>query len=189
MNGLNKMCNTLEEYSVAEMSKGKNAINTKEFGEVVDMMKDLSEVKNNNAEACYYQAITEAMENAEYGEDYDYRGRMGYQPQMMGRNNYSNVMPGRRGYDDGRMYYSGRGNGMPNSQGGRSGSRYGYSHDEYMEAKQMYSGLDPDSKKMRMESLNDYLEDLTDSAKELVSGMSPDEKQRWKSTLSNIINL
>lgn len=205
MNDLDKMCTTLEEYSVAELGKGKEKANTKELGEVFDMMKDASEIKKNKAEECYYYALIDAMENADYGEDYDYRGRMGYQGNMDRPGNSMRQVRNMRGYEpnmgyddnsrmmdmrNGRMGYgNNRGNQSMRSNSNSSGSRYGYSHDEYMEAKQMYSPNDPEGKRKRMETLNDYIEDLTDSAKELVAGMTPEEKQHWKSKITNLINM
>lgn len=199
MNELDKMCSTLEEYSVAELSKGRDKANTKELGEVFDMMKDASEIKKNKAEECYYYALIDAMENSEYGQDYDYRGRMGYQQggNQGQRGNSNNRSGYNMGYEDqrmmdmrnGRMGYSNNRGNQPMRNNSNSGSRYGYSHDEYMEAKQMYSPNDPEGKRKRMEVLDDYIEDLTDSAKELVAGMSPEEKQHWKAKISNIVNM
>lgn len=197
MDGLSKMCETLDGYAMMEMSKDKSKVNTQELGEVVDMIKDLSEVKKNKAEACYYETLVEAMESSEYGVDYDERGRLGYQ----GGSRRMNGNGGRRGYEPymnesdsrrmgemgyGRMGYS---NNSSNQSSRSQGTRYGYSHDEFLEAKKMYSLNDPEGKNKRMEALNDYLEDLTDSAKTLVMGMSPEEKQMWKSKINNIINM
>lgn len=184
-----------------ELSKDRSKVNTKELGEVIDMLKDLAEVKKDKAEADYYCALVEAMEESEYGVDYDYNGRLGYSrrmgydqsmmPQNVNRGNeYPNAM-----YSNGnnmRGYRGQSGNSRSNGNyggGNRGNSRYGYSHDSYMEAKEMYQGNDPESKRKRMESLDDYLDDLTDSAKELVMDMTPEEKQNWKMKLSKIINM
>lgn len=205
MNNLNNMCDKLEEYSVAELGKERDKINTKELGEVFDMMKDISETKRNKAEECYYYTLIDAMENADYGTDYDEYGRLGYSgnrgnSRMTSRNARRGYEP-YMGYDDGRRmsemnygrmgYSNNRSNESMNgaSRSMSSNTRYGYSHDDYMEAKQMYSLNDPNGKHKRMEALNDYLEDLTDSAKELVNGMSPEEKQAWKSKINNLINM
>lgn len=206
MSGLYEMCDKLETYSMEELSKDRSKVNTKELGEVIDMLKDLAEVKKDKAEADYYYALIEAMENSQYGEDYDYRGRMGYsnnnrmgynqgmmyeqqmQPDMM----YYGGSNGNRGgnYRGGNSQGSRRGySNVQGSNSGRGSSRYGYSHDEFMEAKEMYRGNDPESKQKRMELLDDYLEDLTDSAKELVNDMTPEEKQTWKVKLSKILNM
>lgn len=192
MDGLNKMCETLDGYAVAEISKERSKVNTEELGEVIDMIKDLSEVKKNKAEACYYETLTEAMEGSTYGVDYDERGRLryqngsqmgnrtrrGYEPYMSEMDNQrrSEMNSGRIGYDN-------------YGQQKQRGTRYGYSHDEFMEAKKSYSVNDPNGKTKRMEALNDYLEDFTDSARDLVMGMSPEEKQMWKNKINNLINM
>lgn len=201
MKGMNEMCNKLEEYSLAEISKERNQINTKELGEVVDMMKDLSEVKKNKAEADYYCALTEAMEDAEYGIDYDFEGpiRKGYGTRGM-RRGYSNnnMMPmdDYRMTQDGRIYGYNRntnqgrqGSSMGSGMTSRGNSRYGFSHDEYMEAKDKYSMNDPEGRQKRMEALDDYLDDLSDSAKEMIANMTPEEKQVWKTKTSRLINM
>lgn len=200
MKGMNEMCNKLEEFSLAEVSKERNQINTKELGEVVDMMKDLSEVKKNKAEADYYCALTEAMEDAQYGVDYDFEGpiRRGYGTRGMRRGYDSNMMP-MDDYNmpqDGRIYGYNRNNNM-SRQGSNMGSRmtsggnsrYGYSHDEYMKTKDAYSMNDPEGRQKRMETLDDYLNDLGESAKEMVEGMTPEEKQVWKTKISRLINM
>ena len=38
------------------------------------MIKDLTEAEKNKWQSCYYKSIVEAMENADYGEDYDWQG-------------------------------------------------------------------------------------------------------------------
>lgn len=191
MNGLNEMCSTIDQYAMMEMSKERKDINTKELGEVVDMMKDLSEVKKNKAEEKYYCALVDAMEDSQYGVDYDEYGRMGYSSnRMMNRSARRGYEPDMRNmeYSEGRMSYSGNGRGSRNSSS-NNGGRYGYSHNDFMMAKEQYSNSDPQGKNMRMQKLKEYTDDLTESAKELVDGMSPEEKQMWKSKLNNIINM
>lgn len=147
---LKKMCEQLEESIKREFDKGIELVDTEEMKEAIDMLKDLYEIKKSMVEACYYKQIMEAMEESEYGEDYDWQGRMGYRGQprdSMGR--YTSRRGGRRGYesmmpmdyddsypmeygrdvdaDMGRMYYSGGGGGNSGgrSGGGRSGGQGG----------------------------------------------------------------
>ena len=69
---IHEMVEKLTECAKSEMDKkGIEEIDTEEFGKVTDIIKDLSE-------AMYYRTITVAMEESEYGEDYDYEGRKGY---------------------------------------------------------------------------------------------------------------
>jgi len=69
------MCKIIEEVEA-----NLESANTKELGEAVDMIKDLSEAE-------YYCSITEAMSESQYGIDYDERGRI-------------------KDYGKGRMYFT-----------------------------------------------------------------------------------
>lgn len=60
-----------------EVAKGFEHVDTKELGEVIDMVKDLSE-------ALYYCEITKAMQGEEYNEDYEH-GVMYSTPHSMRR--------------------------------------------------------------------------------------------------------
>lgn len=81
-------------------TKSIKDINAKELGEVIDMIKDLSEAE-------YYAKITKAMEESEYGEDYDKDGpleqRMYYRGQS--RDSMGRFTSGRRGRRGGRRGY------------------------------------------------------------------------------------
>ena len=98
---IKKMCEQLSESIEHEFSKGVEHIETEEMKEAIDMLKDLYEINKSMMEACYYKKIIEAMEESEYGEDYDWQGRMYYRGQprdSMGR--YTSRRGGRRGYED-----------------------------------------------------------------------------------------
>lgn len=58
---------------------GSNNVDTKEFGDTIDAVKDLAEIEKLCWEACYFRAVVEAMEKAEKeeGED-DGDDRYGY---------------------------------------------------------------------------------------------------------------
>lgn len=141
--------------------KGINGINAEEFGKVTDMIKDL-------AEAMYYRTLTVAMEESEYGEDYDENGPMEERKYYRGqpRDSRGRYMSrrGRRGYEDamyemtpemyhmypaehyrdmdkanGRMYYSGGGSGGQNM--GTGGTSSGSSSGgRYYGGERYYSG-------------------------------------------------
>lgn len=148
---MHEMIEKLTECAKYELDKGVEAVDTKEMGEVTDIIKDL-------AEAMYYRTLTEAMKDSEYGEDYDEYGpmddgRRGYRGQprdSMGRFRSRRGRGGRRGYEEpiyhmtpdmyrqmpidwerdmdregmGRMYYSGSGS-SGQSSGGSSGGNMG----------------------------------------------------------------
>lgn len=66
---MHEMIEKLTECAKYELDKGVEAVDTKEMGEVTDIIKDLSE-------AMYYRTLVEAMKESEYGEDYDEYGPM-----------------------------------------------------------------------------------------------------------------
>lgn len=122
----------LQGWANAEFEKGKESIDTKEMGEVVDMIKDLAEAEKFCMESMYYESVVTAMDEAT--ADY----RMGYGGPNKMNARYPDFMPYvnqepyveeyinpelmRYGYDGGRDGNSG--NSSSNS-GGRSNSSSG----------------------------------------------------------------
>ena len=148
-----------------------------ELGEVVDMIKDLSE-------AIYYCEVTKAMEESEKNGNEKHQEMMYYTP--MYYNDGNRNMP--------RMYYDGRGSsgngGSSSGSGARGGSSY-YTEKElphimddpregksyrsrrmYMEAKETHS-----DKSSQMKELEKYAQELTSDIVEMVEDASPEEKQ------------
>lgn len=109
---IKKMCEKLMDSINHELDKGIENVDTKELGEAIDMVKDLYEAKKEMYEACYYKQIMEAMEESEYGEEYDENGpmdseRRGYRGQprsqsgrFMSRSDGRRNNRGRRSYDE-----------------------------------------------------------------------------------------
>ena len=100
------MIEKLTKCAEMELEKGVENVDTKEMGDVVDIIKDL-------AEAMYYRTLVVAMEENEYGEDYDEYGpmedgRRGYRGQprskssgrYMSRGDGRRSNRGRRGYEE-----------------------------------------------------------------------------------------
>ena len=201
---IHSMIEKLSECAKCELDKGIEQIDTKEMGEVSEIIKEL-------AEAEYYSKISKAMDEAEYGEDYDYKGaydadRRGYKGQR--RDSLGRYMSSRRiGYEEphimttdmyhdytpemlrdmdreiGRMYYSGSGSqvGMNGGQSSRSeNARRGYE-----ESKMMQDGS-PESKKKAMESLENYLKELSEDMTDLVGKMDANEKSMVRSKLQTL---
>ena len=215
---IHDMLEEVSEVASTELAKGSDKVDTEEFGEVVDMIKDLTEAEKNKWQSCYYKAVVDAMENADYGSDYDWQGmidedrsgygrsgRMGYNRTRDSRGRYAYGNGNRMGYDqmmedpryieyaDGRMGYSngayGGGRRNQYSSSGNMGSRYGYSHDEYMEKKHAMKGNDPETMKKRTNMINEHMDDMYEMFKEEVQDLTPEEKQMWKAKLNRIINL
>lgn len=152
---IHDMVEKLSETAKCELDKGIENVDTKEMGEVAEIIKELCEAE-------YYAKISKAMDEAEYGEDYDYMGaydeheRKGYRGQprsqsgrFMSRGDGRRSNRGRRGYEspmmydedweemernrdfdrkDGKMYYGGSGSSMGGSSSSNmSGGNRGYS--------------------------------------------------------------
>lgn len=63
-----KLCELQEKLICAintYMAEGIEKVNTHEAGQVIDMIKDLSEAEEKLWKACYYRTVTEAMKEAE----------------------------------------------------------------------------------------------------------------------------
>ena len=154
----------LSECVKSEVDKGIDQVDTKEMGEVADIIKDLCEAE-------YYAKISKAMDEAEYGEDYDYMGaydeheRKGYRGQRrdsrgryMSRRSYTEPMMmhddmREMDYMDGRMYYGGSTGGNTSNMGGSSGGMSGGSSNTgsrgYSEGGQMSSRMQRDGREGR----------------------------------------
>ena len=98
------MIEKLSEVAKCELDKGIENIDTKEMGEVAEIIKELSEAE-------YYAKISKAMDESEYGEDYDYKGaydeheRKGYRGQRRDSRGRYMSNRGRRGYEAPMMMY------------------------------------------------------------------------------------
>lgn len=148
-------------------------VDAKEFGEVIDCIKDLSE-------ASYYCAITEAMEESKEKENdtryytmprYDYnRGRMYYDGNSNGGsyNQSSDSMSGRRMYTEPREYEYMPEMMMHDPREGRAKQ----SRRMYMESKEMHKDT-----ATQMRELEKYIQDLGEDITEMIQNASPQEKQ------------
>lgn len=89
-----------------EITKGLMMVDTKEMGEVIDMIKDLAEAEEKCWKACYYKQIVEAMHEEEEREELITKlGMDDGENEAMGYRRGSHH--GRMGYDHWR-YASGR---------------------------------------------------------------------------------
>ena len=92
----------LAECAKHEVDKGVESLDTKEMGEVAEILKELCEAE-------YYAKISKAMDESEYGKDYDEEGPMEERKYYRGqrRDSRGRFMSnrGRRGYEE-PMYYT-----------------------------------------------------------------------------------
>lgn len=204
---IEEICEMLTTCTKAELSKGSENADTKEVGEVVDMIKDLCEAKHFVVDAMYKIVIATAMEeNADtYGEEWDeeglkhYRrrdskGRFMYSPRipetyrpMM----YYREMDGNRmhtGIDEGmtRNYeagdYTGMGNNMTNS-------RYENSRRNYTENKKMRNGNTETENNQNAMDVGRIFDIIKEDLKELLPDMKQAEKNTARAKTSEILNM
>ena len=180
---------------VIEQMNNLKEVNTKELGEAIDMIKDLSE-------AVYYCSVTKAME-----EEAERRNKAA-EEQSMNTNNYyytEKYIPytmynrdmdrdqGRMYYpnNDGHMsYYGGEGgnNSSSSNMSSSSGQNY-YTERDYPTMRDSREGRSPMRRRMYMEAksahqddkamndLENYMRDLNQDIMEMISQASPEEKQ------------
>lgn len=190
MEKLKNIKDNLAALIQSEIVGNATNINTKELGEAVDMLKDLSE-------AIYYCSVTKAME--EYEKDKE-KHKMMPEHEPMYYPNYRDMdmTKGRRYYDEMYprrypIYYDGgnsTSNGSNDSSSGKNngGSRSFYEmpfdmrdvregrspmiRKNYMESKEMHHDKDT-----QIKELEKYAQELTQDITEMIQDASPEEKQ------------
>ena len=173
------------------------AVDTKELGEAIDMLKDLEE-------AIYYCTITKAMEEGEKEkkEGKHHQEQM-YYPYYMMIDRDMDKMNGRMYYPSQyAMYYDG-GNGMSGSRNYpmyyQDGNRQsmGESRHYPMEMRDYREGRSPMSRRTYMESkemhkdgkvtmheLDKYMQELSQDVVEMIEKATPEEKQLLQQKLT-----
>lgn len=204
----------IADCAKTEVCKGVENLDTKEMGEVAEILKELCEAE-------YYATITKAMGEAEYGEEYDMHGPMKERRYYRGRARDSmGRFKSRRGYDEmidyeemypmedyrdmdierGRMYYSG--SGSTNSSMGSGTRNYGGEHGmrdhregrsgmsrrSYMETKEMHSGNTAEDKQVKTKELEKYMNELSSDITEMIAGASPEEKTMLKTKMQTLLS-
>lgn len=196
------MIEKLAEVAKCELDKGIENVDTKELGEVADIIKDLSEAE-------YYAKISKAMDESEYGKDYDEHGAYDEPRYYRGQPRDSRGRYMRRGYEmtpemyhkypaehyrdmdreHGRMYYTEGGANMGEGTGNsprmysemgrdRREGRSGMSRRTYMETKEM--GKEHGEK---MKTLEQYMKELSADVTEMIQDASPEEKAMLKNKM------
>ena len=207
----------IADCAKTEVCKGVENLDTKEMGEVAEILKELCEAE-------YYATITKAMKESEYGEEYDMHGPMEERRYYRGRARDSmGRFKSRRGYDEmmdyhemypmehyrdmdreyGRMYYSGSGSHDGNSMSGSMGSgtrmhehgmrdhregRSGMSRRSYMETKEMNPGNSSEEKQAKTRELEKYMNELSSDLTEMIAGASAEEKSMLKSKMQTLLS-
>lgn len=154
------------------------SVDSKELGEAIDMIKDLSE-------AVYYCSIVKSMEDTEK------EGKEKYYPVMYYPPEYRDM-----DRSMGRMYYDG-GSSSNGSSNGTSGNQRGNSRNYPIELRDYKEGQSPLTRKtymerkmhggdkvMQMQELEKYMQELSHDVIEMIEGASMEEKQILQKKLS-----
>ena len=180
MERLKQMKNSLMAAAESQMGNLSNA-DTKELGQVIDMIKDLEE-------AIYYCSISTSMEENKEEEKHRDRYMRHYQEReryipipipMMENYDYNSYYRDMDRDDYGKMYYQGRvtrdNTSMRDAREGRSPN----SRRNYIEAKELHQG-----KEIQMKELDKYIQELGQDITEMIQDASPEEKQMLSQKIS-----
>ena len=155
---------------------------SKELGEAIDMIKDLSE-------AIYYCSIVEAMEKTEKEKGKEERHIYHYEQMPVMYNSdrgngrmyypmeYAQDGNGGSSYSSGTRNYSERPVQLRDYREGRSGEY----RKMYMESKEMHK-----DKAVKMQELEKYMHELSNDMTEMITEASPEEKQIMKNKLTTL---
>lgn len=197
---IHSMIEKLSECAKCELDKGIESIDTKEMGEVAEIIKELCEAE-------YYAKVSKAMDEHDFdnAEEIMDEGRRGYRGQPRDsrgrymRRGYQKMMPEYyrdMDMDDGRMYYtsgSSMGSSSGNSMGYNDGmmrdsreGRNGQSRRGYVETKEMHKGNTEEDKMAKKRELDKWMSDFSSDVKELVGDMTAEEKTLLKTRLNNL---
>lgn len=166
----------------------------KTLGEITDIKKDIVEM-------CYKKQIMTAMEESEYGEDYDENGRKFYRTRdskgrytryyeepMMGQNNAT------RNYNQPMHYDSRMSEDMRDmdrhtmrrmySEPMHNESKYEKMMREYTESKSM----NPENKQIHQDKMNKAIDALSEEFKEKMPMMDATERGIIRTKLTNLAN-
>ena len=187
--------------------KSTKELNTEELGQVVDMIKDLAEAEKCCQEACYYQSVVKAMDEAKE-EDY----RMGYSPKarmrlanryFMDDYDYPEMSNMRMGYSRGNSSDRDGTNRSRDSMGrftssGRSwydgfdedrDDRYGRAYNEFRKARRHYTETKSMADKQLMEEhANEHLVDSMQTLREIWDSSDPTLRKKMKADLQKFSN-
>lgn len=206
---LEKICGLLDIMTdglKSATNQGLNNLDTREAGQVADIIKDLSEAKKNLTDAeknewesCYYASIVKAMKDAdERGDEEDRYGYIPREASRMGKrgmqrdrikrwvrdpDTFEDEMYDRAGYTPGRKMSR-----DDRSSDNSSDERYGKPYREYIDSRRHYSESKSQADKDMMEMYaNEHLMDVMGSVREIYKTADPDMRKRMKSDLTKLV--
>lgn len=155
------LCTISEALDCNVSGEGIDRLDTREVGQVADIIKDLTEAKKNLCKAWYYHEIAEAMESA---EDDGAEHRYGYTSGMADH-------------------------GMSGMHEMIKSDRYGKAYGDYMASRHRYSEskspMDKDDMEMHA---NEHLTDMMTSVREIFKSADPEMRKQAKANLAKFVS-
>ncbi len=211
---MHKMIECLTGKALAELDKGIENVDTKEMGEVVDMIKDLNEaeyravivksMKEVDEEQKEYDKELLRVLKDEYGEEGGRRYYDEYRYKTTGR--FAPKGRGtRKGYEEPPYYHMPVNyndmeymRDMDKSQGKMyysepiaphvSESNYDRAKRHYTETKEMHKANTPDDKEHKMKALDGYIKELGGDITQLIGDMTAEERNLMRTKLSTLVS-
>ena len=165
------MQSTLISCLKSEIDMGIMNADTKEVGEVADIIKDLAMAEKYNREAKYYELVADAMEN---------EGPTGY---SMGYTRPYKPMVDQENYIRGYMH-------DPNFKDNMRGTTndYGIAYSDYLNAKRHYTETHSNDDRVRMEKdAREHLDQTIDTMEDIWGTASPELKLKMKTDLKKLV--
>lgn len=185
MDHLNAICDMKDrfiEWTKAELDKGKDAVNTEEMGEVIDIIKDLYQAETYCWKSCYYKLLVEEDDT----ETYDTRRY--YNPARTPKSMIKAGMNrgGKRYYEPDWSYndiYMQQEDRWDKHRTPRT------AYDEYTDARRHYTATHEqnDKDEMEMHATKHMLEAIS-SIKDIWRHAEPEMKERMKSDVTALMN-
>lgn len=188
-NDICHMCDTLVEWTRAELTNGKECINTHEIGEGIDMIKDLCEAKEKLYKAEYYRIAAEAMLDdpmsfaPEYVQDQIQNDRAGYDHYRYGSGRFA---PKGHGH---RVGYTPTPHHMNDMEYMANELKHGVPYKEYMTHRRYYTEQHkPEDKHMMDEYAKQHVLDTAETVAEIYKAADPELKRDIKMELQKLVN-
>ena len=185
MDHLNAICDMKDrfiEWTKEELGKGKEAVDTKEMGEVIDIIKDLYQAEAYCWKSCYYKLLVEEDDTETYDQ------RRYYNPARTPKSMIKAGMNrgGKRYYEPDWSY-----NDIYMQEEGRWDKHRTprTAYDEYTDARRHYTATheQKDKDEMEMHATKHMLEAIS-SIKDIWRHAEPEMKERMKSDINALMN-
>lgn len=212
MEKVDKFCEIqqkLLQITQVEMCRDVADINTAELGQVIDMIKDLSEAEKDCYKALYYRTVVEAMEDYEYEESGEESDRMGYDRWRYSSGRYAPKGRGhysRKGYPmNWSDYYPTFPDEMHPDMDMSTGRKHGYTdpdmdrimrdekhgrpYKEWKMSKRHYTETKADGDRKEMsEHAKEHMADTVMTVKEIWMDAEPELRDKMKKDLTALLN-